>query len=109
MSRILSYNHHAPTYVSTKKEIQLSNAQLDKLVGTYSSTRSGKLRLKRQDNTLILYDDKNSYTLYPQSATSFFTKDRGLVFNFIQDASGRPQKMTVQENGKVIDELMYEH
>jgi|GEM_PF-141321 len=107
MSRILSYNHHAPTYVGTKKEVTLSSSQLDKLTGTYSSVQSGTLKLKRQDNTLILYDDKNSYTLYPQSATSFFTKDRDLVFNFIIDASGKPQKMVVLENGSAADELTY--
>jgi len=109
MSRILSYNHHSPAYVSTKKEIQLSNGQLDKLTGNYSSAQFGKLKLKRQNNTLILFDDKNSYTLYAQSATSFFTKDRDLVFTFVQDASGKPQKMTVQENGADVDELVYEH
>jgi len=109
MSQILSYNHHAPAYVNTKKEIHLSDAELDKLTGTYSSTQSGKLKLKRQDDILILYDDKNSYTLYPQSSTSFFTKDRDLVFNFIIDASGKPQKIIVKENGAAVDELIYEH
>lgn len=109
MTRILSYNHHAATYVNTKKEIQLSYAKLDKLTGTYSSTQSGKLKLKRQDGVLILYDDKNSYTLYPQTEISFFTKDRDLVFNFILDASGKPEKMIVQEHDAIADELTYEH
>jgi hypothetical protein len=109
MSRILSYNHHAPAYVNTKKEIHLSNAELDKLTGTYSSTQSGKLKLKRQDDVLILYDDKNSYTLYPQTEMSFFTKDRDLVFNFILDASGKPEKMVVKEHEAIADELIYEH
>ena len=108
MSRILSYNHHAPAYINTKKEIHLSNAELDKLTGTYSSAQSGKLKLKRQDDVLVLYDDKNSYTLYPQSSTSFFTKDRDLVFNFIIDASGKPQKIIVKENAAAVDELTYE-
>jgi hypothetical protein len=109
MARILSYNHHAATYVNTKKEIQLSSVKLDKLTGNYSSTQSGKLKLKRQDDVLILYDDKNSYTLYPQTEISFFTKDRDLVFNFILDASGKPEKMIVLEHGAVADELIHEH
>jgi hypothetical protein len=109
MSRILSYNHHAATYVNTRKEIELSSAKLDNLTGTYISAQSGKLKLKRQDDVLILYDDKNSYTLYPQSETSFFTKERDLVFNFILDTSGRPEKMIVQEHGAAVDELIYQH
>ncbi len=109
MSRIFSYNHHAAAYVNTKKEIDISHVVLDKLIGTYSSTQSGKLKLKRQNDVLILYDDKNNYTLYPQSDTSFFTKDRDLVFNFILDTSGKPKKMIVQEHSAVVDELIYEH
>jgi hypothetical protein len=109
MSRILSYNHHQATYVNTRKEIHLSNTQLDKLTGAYKSDQSGKLQLKREAQTLILYDSKNSYTLYPQSAISFFTKDRDLVFDFILDASGKPIKMTVKEHGSVADELLFVH
>lgn len=107
MSRILSYNHHQATYVNTRKEIQLSNTQLDKLTGAYKSDQSGKLQLKRQAQALILYDNKYSYTLYPQSATWFFTKDRDLVFDFTLDASGKPVKMTVKEHGSVADELLF--
>ena len=54
-----------------------------------------------------MFDDKNSYILYPQSATSFFTKDRNLVFDFVLDVAGKPVKMVVKENGAVADELMF--
>jgi hypothetical protein len=107
MARLLSYNHHAVPYVSTKHEIQLDNITLGKLTGTYKSSQSGQLQLKRQENTLVLFDDKNSYILYPQSATSFFTKDRNLVFDFVLDTTGKPVKMVVKENGAVADELMF--
>ena len=83
--------------------------QLNKLTGAYKSDQSGKLQLKREAQVLILYDDKNSYTLYPQSATSFFTKDRDLVFDFTLDAFGKPVKMTVKEHGAVADELLFVH
>jgi Domain of unknown function (DUF4440) len=109
MSRILSYNHHQATYRNMRKEVQLSNEQLNTLTGVYKSDRSGKLQLKREAQSLILYDDKNSYTLYPQSATSFFTKDRDLVFDFALGAAGKPVKMTVKEHGAVADELLFVH
>jgi hypothetical protein len=106
MSRILSYNHHPATYVNTRKEIQLSNLQLDKLIGTYKSDQSGILQLKREANALILSDKKNSFTLFSQSANSFFTKDRDLVFEFTLDASGKAVKITVKEHGVAVDELL---
>jgi hypothetical protein len=109
MSRILSYNHHQPAYINTKKEIQLNSTQLDKLTGTYKSDKFGKLQLKREAQVLLLYDGKNSYTLYPQSPTSFFTKDRDLVFDFTLDVSGKPVKMTVKEHGDIADELSFVH
>ena len=40
--------------------------------------------IKREEHLLILSDEKNSYTLYPQSETLFFTKDRDLLFEFIK-------------------------
>ncbi len=107
MARILSYNHHQATYINTRTEVQLSNTQLDKLTGTYKSNQSGQLKLKKEAQVLIFSDDKNSYTLYPQSATSFFTKDRDLVFDFTLDAAGKPVKVTVKEHGAVADELVF--
>ena len=85
MARVLSYNHHAATYVNTRKEILLSDVQLEQLTGTYKSNQSGKMMIKREEHLLILSDEKNSYTLYPQSETLFFTKDRDLLFEFIKD------------------------
>jgi hypothetical protein len=107
MSYILSYNHHSAPFVNTKKEIQLSIKQLDKLAGAYKSDQSGKLQLKREAKTLILSDAKNSYTLYPQSATLFFTKDRDLIFDFIFAENGKPIKMTIKEHGSVVDEMLF--
>ena len=108
MSRILSYNHHEPQYINARKEIELPARELDQLTGTYKSAQSGTMTVIRENKVLILKGGNNSYTLYPLSATSFFSKERDLVFEFVKDAAGKPLKMIVKEHGAVADELMFE-
>ena len=108
MKRVLSYNHHAADYINKRTEITLPAEKLDALTGTYKSSRSGEMKLKRADNLLLLYNEGSSFTLYPQSDTSFFTKDRDLVFEFVKDGSGKPLKMIVKEHGVAADELVFE-
>src|SRR5258706_367656 len=62
----------------------------------------------RENKVLVLKGGNNSYTLYPQSATSFFSKERDLVFEFVKDATGKPLKMIVKEHGAMADELVFE-
>ena len=108
MSRILSYNHHEPEYKNTRKEIELPAQKLDKLSGIYKSSQSGSMTVVRENKMLILKGGGQSYTLYPQTDTSFFTKERDLVFEFAKDATGKPVKLIVKEHGAVADELTFE-
>lgn len=108
MSRILSYNHHEPDYVNTRKEIELTDHELDQLTGTYKSERSGTMTIEKSNKVLLLKGGNNTYTLYAQTAASFFSKERDLVFEFVKDVAGKPVKMIVKENGAVADELMFE-
>jgi hypothetical protein len=108
MYRILSYNHHEPEYRNTNKEIELPSQQLDQLAGTYKSTRSGTMTVTRENKVLMLKGGGQSYRLYPQSAASFFTKERDLIFEFIEGATGKPLKMIVKEHGAVADEFILE-
>ena len=108
MSRILSYNHHEPGYKNTRKEIELPAEQLDKLTGTYKSSQSGAMNVMIENKILILKGGGQTYKLYPQTATSFFSKERDLVFEFVKDATGKPLKMIVKEHGTVADELMFQ-
>ncbi|MEO8403652.1 MAG: DUF4440 domain-containing protein [Chitinophagaceae bacterium] len=108
MARILSYNHHAPEYVNKRKEIELSAQKLDRLTGTYKSAQSGTATVTRKNKILVLTAGKNSYMLYPQTDTSFFAKDRDLVFQFAEDAKGKPIRIIVKENNAVVEELIFE-
>jgi len=105
MSRILSYNHHQAEYVNKRKEIALTGKQLDQYPGTYKSSKSGTMTVTRNNNVLLLKGGNNSYTLYPMSNDSFFTKERDLVFEFVKDGGGKLMKMVVKEKGVVEDEL----
>ena len=108
MTRILSYNHHEPEYVNALKEIELPAHQLDQLSGTYKSAQSGTMTVTRENKVLLLKGGNNTYTLYPLSGTSFFSKERDLIFEFVKDAAGKPVKMIVKEHGAKADELMFE-
>ena len=108
MTRILSYNHHEPEFKNTRKEVELPAKQLDQLTGNYKSEQSGAMTVMREDKVLILKGGGNSFTLYPMTGTSFFTKDRDLVFEFVKDSTGKPLKLRVKERGAVADELVFE-
>lgn len=108
MARILSYNHHAAEYINARKEIELPANELDQLIGAYKSSQSGTMTVARENKTLILKDANHSYTLYPQSDTLFFMKERDLTFQFVKDANNKPLKMIVNEHGAKADELMFE-
>jgi len=108
MARILSYNHHAPEYINRRKETVLTAGQLDRLTGKYKSAQSGTMTIVKENKLLVLKGGGNSYTLYPETTTTFFTKDRDLLFQFITDAAGKPLKMVVKENGAAVEELSFE-
>ena len=107
MARILSYNHHPATYANSRKEIELPAEKLDALAGEYNSKQFGSFSVKRSNNVLLLTAGNQTFTLYPQSDTSFFTKERDLVFEFIKDASNKPTKLVVKERGAIADEAVF--
>jgi transcriptional regulator of met regulon len=108
MKRILSYNHHNANDSIARKITILPVKVLDQLTGTYKGSQSGYMSLVRNGDVLSLKAGKNSYTLYPQSDSVFFVKDRDLLFEFTKDASGRPIKMIVKEHGAVAEELLFQ-
>jgi hypothetical protein len=108
MARVLSYNHHPATYINTRKEISLPAEKLDALTGSYKSKENEELVVTRKDDMLIITAGKNIYMLYPQSQTSFFTKDRDLVFEFTKDANDKPEKIIIKDHDAAVDEAVFE-
>ena len=107
MARVLSYNHHAPEYVNTRKVIELPAQNLDRLTGMYKSAQFGAVTVVRQNKLLVLKAGNDHYTLYPQTGSLFFTKERDLVFQFVEDSKGKPLKIIVKEHNAVADELIF--
>ncbi len=108
MKQILSYNHHVADYINSRKEVLLSDKELDQLTGIYKSEKSGTMNLVREDHVLVLKSGDKSFTLYPQALNSFFTKERDLVFEFVKDTNNKLARMVVKEHGAVADELLFE-
>ncbi len=107
MSRILSYNHHPADYINKRKEVILPEVRLSALTGRYVSKEQGSMNVQKGNGVLILTAGNNSFTLYPQADTLFFTKERDLVFEFVLQ-NGKPLKMIVRERGAIADEAMFE-
>ena len=103
MARVLSYDHAPAADISTRTPITVPDAVLDALAGRYR-TGQGVGTVRRENGTLVLSFEKGGrFTLYPESETLFFTKERDLTFEFTQRGDG-PSIMRVRENGTVVDE-----
>lgn len=108
MKRILSYNHHAPEYKNERKKVQVSAGDLSKLTGRYGSKKFGLMEVVIAEDHLLLNAGKQKFALLPQSALSYFTAERDIVFDFLLEGQNKAQKIIVMENGKLEDTLIRE-
>ncbi len=110
MHRILSYDHGpAPRrtgYLNTRTISKQTDASLDALTGIYSAPQAGQCIVKRIEHHLILEIANQQYQIYPQSATSYFSLERDLTFEFIKTETNL-NKMVVREKGKVVEEAIF--
>jgi len=104
MSRVLSYDHRAAPYISSRKEIHLTSAVLNMYAGRYNSIKNGIITIEPQDTTLALLVANQRFILYAETTTIFFTKERDLTFEFVKNEKNRITKMIVHENGAVAEE-----
>lgn len=104
MSRILSYDHGAPKYENKRKEIQLSDQAISQFAGTFKS-KQGDLKFEKSKNGLMLLVGQNNYALFPESANTFFYKERDLTFEFVKSGE-KTTKVIVRENGNIADEAV---
>ena len=107
MARVLSYDHGPAPYVNKRTVVKLPDRVLDSLVGRYRAPKTGTMSLRREDGTLILAFDNGdkALTVYPESETFFFSKDRDLTFEFVRGAGGK-LTMRVREGGTVVEEAV---
>lgn len=106
MSRILSYDHGPAPYVNHRKVVKLADNILDQFAGQYIAPQSGMYKVQREIDLLHLLIKDQKYVLYAQSDNSFFVKDRDLTFEFNKNKKGNVSKMTVRENGNIVEEAV---
>jgi hypothetical protein len=106
MARILSYDHRPPT-TSNRSAIKLPDAALRQWTGTYKGPKSGTVVVKKGTEGLLLKVQNNTFTLYPETTTRFFMKERDLVFDFVNGAEHVVFKMLVHEGGQLVEEAMF--
>jgi len=106
MTRILSYDHGPAPHVNTKKEIKLSEQTLSQYAGNYEGSKTGAMRIAQENGLLVLSIQQQKFTLYPESETLFFLKEREVNFEFIKNEN-TIRKMIVRENGQIVEEILY--
>lgn len=104
MSRIISYDHGPPPFINKRKEIELTDQELQRFSGNYNSPRGQIATVTVGPNSLKIAMGNAPIVMVPESKNSFFVKDRDLQFDFVIEQS-KVRKLVVYEKGKVVEEL----
>jgi hypothetical protein len=107
MARILSYDHGPAPSGSKRTTAEVPGATLDALAGRYAAPQTGVVTVRREGAALALaFTDGSPLTVYPESPSLFFAKDRDLTFEFTE--TGGRRTMRVRENGTLVEEAVRE-
>jgi hypothetical protein len=98
MTRILSFDHEAPTYENKRTAIDLPQATLQRYVGAYVGPQTGKVNVIVDSGKLQLQTSNGSFNLFAEKENLFFSRERDLTFEFPGEG-----KMIVRENGAVVE------
>lgn len=103
MTRILSYDHKPAPYLNKRKVAKVPTKILDTYIGQYNGSSTSVL-IKRENQNLIQTVNGKRFTIYPETATLFFLKERDLTFEFLgKDRADR--KIVVRQNDEIVEEL----
>lgn len=102
MHRVLSYAH-GPVPYTPPAAIRLPAPTLATYAGRYRSARIGEISVVVEGEQLELTAGDFVVTLYPESATRFFVKERDLRFEFEAGARSSPDALAVYENGALTE------
>lgn len=103
MARVLSYDHASGSSPSPAATASLSVAQLNACVGKYLAQKSGEISVTREGDHLALDVGGKHRPIYPINETTFTLRERDATFEF-HLTPGTPNKLTVRENGAIVDE-----
>jgi hypothetical protein len=107
MARILSYDHHQPEYINKHRQIELSQAALRQWAGKYQGAKSGTISIEAKSETLQLVLKNGTMQLYPETRNLFFSKERDLTFEFVENSRHQVLKMLVREAGALAEEATF--
>ncbi|ULC60309.1 nuclear transport factor 2 family protein [Flaviramulus sp. BrNp1-15] len=105
MTRVLSYDHKAPPQNTDKKEILLPDKILNSYIGEYS-THTGTISVSIEDKTLKIKAGEMIISVYAQSESSFYSKEKPLTFEFVKNDSEPNIKMIVREKGNIVEKAI---
>ena len=97
MARVLSFDHRPAPHENTRKEVSVDTKILDRLGGSYKGKDPQPLVITRKYSLLQLTVGNNTFMLHPSSPTTFFSMDRDLEFEFIND------ELIVREHGNEVE------
>lgn len=103
MHRVLSYDHGPVAYTPPPVTLTLPASTLRGYAGRYRSARIGDIMVSVEGDHLKLVAGNFAATLYPETQTRFFAKERDLRFEFESDAKGAVRTLAVFENGVVSE------
>jgi hypothetical protein len=103
MTRILSYDHKPAPYLNKRKVAKIPTKTLDTYIGQYNGPSTNVL-VKRENENLIQIVNGKRFTMYPETATLFFLKERDLTFEFL-GKNKTDRKMVVRQNDEIVEEL----
>jgi hypothetical protein len=104
MSRVLSYDHQAPSESMLTTQIQLSDETLSSYAGKYQAPNTGTVIISINENQLNMQAGKMNADLYPETETLFRHAEAPLTFEFVKNEKQDVIKMIVRENGEVVEE-----
>ncbi|MCL6712939.1 DUF4440 domain-containing protein [Pseudomonas sp. R2.Fl] len=103
MHRVLSYGHGPVPYTPPSVTFALDPSTLATYAGRYRSARIGDILVSVDGDHLKLTAGDFVATLYPETKTRFFARERDLRFEFESDEAGRVRGLAVFENGAVSE------
>ncbi|TYA84380.1 nuclear transport factor 2 family protein [Seonamhaeicola marinus] len=106
MTRVLSYDHKPAPQNFDKKEIIVSGTLLHALSGKYYAPNLGDVVISNEKGILKIKSGNMLIKAYPNSESTFFSKEAPLTFEFLKDTKGKISKMIVRENNKIVDEVL---
>jgi hypothetical protein len=103
MNRILSYDHQSAA-IRMRKQTTITDAELNRFVGTYRSPNFGNVQIQKGAGILKMTVGEKEYQLLPETNNRFFVKDRDLTFEFVTNEK-KKHFLIVRENGQIVEEI----